>query len=69
MKMFCVTHLPIAELERTCSIPIFVGQGNCPSGWLRDDTGDNIHDKNGTFLRTNRTVLGMEKSVQYNVAG
>lgn len=49
MKMFCITHLPIAGLESTGAIPVFVGQGNCPSGWLRDDSGDNIHEKNATF--------------------
>jgi hypothetical protein len=49
MKMFCVTHLPIVGLEDAEVTPIYVGRGTCPDGWLRDDTGDNIHEKNATF--------------------
>lgn len=49
MKMFCVTHLAIPGLEETGVIPVYVGNGPCPGGWLRDDQGDNIHAKNPNF--------------------
>ena len=49
MKMFCATHLPIIGLETVGVIPVFVGSGACPEGWLRDDHAENISNKNATF--------------------
>ncbi len=49
IRMFCVTHLPIAGLENAGVTPVFVGAGPCPEGWLRDNTGDNISSRNPSF--------------------
>lgn len=46
MKMFCVTHKYLPGLNDRGVIPVFVGNGECPANWLRDDTSDNIHHKN-----------------------
>ena len=49
MQMYCVTHLPIETLRDSAVIPVFVGKGLPPAGFLTDSSGDNIHVKNDTF--------------------
>lgn len=49
MKIYCATHLPLPQLNETGVIPVFVGQGPCPEGWLSDKVGDNIADRNPSF--------------------
>lgn len=48
--IFVVTHKDSAMPKDSLLYkPIFVGDGEAPSGWLRDNTGENIAYKNGSY--------------------
>lgn len=50
LKMFCCCHFYNNKIENPNLIPSGVGQKeNFPSNWIRDNTGDNISQKNKDF--------------------
>ena len=48
LKMFCfsLANENLAKIKKINYIPVGLGKGNFDSEWLRDNTGDNISEKN-----------------------
>ena len=46
MYKFCLTHKYNSKLEKINYTNVGMGNSNFPSNWLRDNTGENISDKN-----------------------
>lgn len=49
LQIFSVTHLCLGDPGCAGITPIYVGHGECPSHWLRDNSGDHIHERNSSF--------------------
>ncbi|MDO4484931.1 MAG: DUF4422 domain-containing protein, partial [Clostridia bacterium] len=52
VKMIVAFHKPYRVPEKSCYLPMHVGASGKQSlgpAWTRDDTGDNISDKNASF--------------------
>tara|TARA_B100001113_G_C21063729_1_gene602380 strand:- start:431 stop:1273 length:843 start_codon:yes stop_codon:yes gene_type:complete len=52
MKIFCITHKPIKELNNIGLIPTGVGKDNFPSNYIIENSGDNIASKNFCYSET-----------------
>ena len=46
MYKFCLTHKYNSKLEQINYTNVGMGSGNFPSDWIRDNTGENISNKN-----------------------
>lgn len=51
LKMFCfsLANENLAKIKKINYIPVGLGKGNFDSEWLRDNTGDNISEKNSWY--------------------
>jgi len=52
MKIYCITHKPIKNIEKTGLIPAGVGKNNFPPNYIIENSGDNIADKNFCYSET-----------------
>ena len=46
MYKFCLSHTHFNHIDDIGYIPVGLGENKFPSNWLRDNTGQNISDKN-----------------------
>ncbi len=46
MYKFCLSHSHFKHIDSTGYIPVGLGDNKFPNSWLRDNTGQNISDKN-----------------------
>ena len=51
LKMFCfsLANENLAKIKKIDYIPVGLGKSNFDSEWLRDNTGDNISEKNSWY--------------------
>ena len=49
MKVYCITHKPIKNLERLALIPVGVGLNQFPKNYIIDNTENNIAYKNENY--------------------
>ena len=52
IKMFCITHKPIADIFNLGLIPFGVGNNDYPKNFLREIIGENIANKNEFYGET-----------------
>ena len=52
MKIYCITHKPIKNIEKIGLLPAGVGKNNFPSNYTIENSGDNIADKNFCYSET-----------------
>jgi len=52
MKIYCITHKPIKNIEKTGLIPAGVGKNNFPPNYIIENSGNNIADKNFCYSET-----------------
>ena len=52
MKIYCITHKPIKNIEKIGLLPAGVGKNNFPSNYIIENSGDNIADKNFCYSET-----------------
>ena len=50
MYKFCLSHSHFKHIDSTGYIPVGLGDNKFPNSWLRDNTGQNISDKNKYFI-------------------
>jgi len=52
MKIYCITHKPIKNIEKTGLIPAGVGKNSFPPNYIKENSGNNIADKNFCYSET-----------------
>ena len=52
MKIYCITHKPIKNIEKTGLIPAGVGMNSFPKNYIVENSGDNIANKNFCYSET-----------------
>ena len=52
LKIFCITHKPIKNLDKIGLIPVGVGKNNFPSNYIIENSKKNIADKNFCYSET-----------------
>ena len=52
MKIYCITHKPIKNIEKTGLIPAGVGMNTFPKNYIVENSGDNIANKNFCYSET-----------------
>ncbi len=52
MKIYCITHKPIKEIEKLGLIPAGVGESVFPNNYIIENSGDNIAYKNKHYSET-----------------
>ena len=52
MKIYCITHKPLINIEKMGLTPAGVGKRKFPSNYIIEDSGDNIAYKNQHYSET-----------------
>ena len=52
LKIFCITHKPIKNLDKIGLIPVGVGKNNFPSNYIIENSKKNIANKNFCYSET-----------------
>ena len=52
MKIYCITHRPIKDINKLGLIPFGVGKSEFPSDYILENSGENIAYKNTSYSET-----------------